>query len=116
MLYNRKPKPLYWTAHSKSKMNFYRLSESRVRRVLHAPKRIEEGIASDTIGIMQPVSVKSKIENGKRVETWTREIWVMVAETPKERKVISAWIYPGVTKVGEPLPEEILSEFRSAIY
>ncbi len=109
-IYIKKPKSLFWTAHSKDKMRFYRLSESRVKRVLHSPKRIEEGIAPDTIAIMQPQSVKSEMENGKRKEIWTQEIWVMLEETKKERKIISAWRYPGMTKAGEPLPEEILKE------
>lgn len=118
-IYIKKPKSLFWTAHSKDKMQFYRLSESRVKRVLHSPKRIEEGIAPDTIAIMQPVSVKWKMEkgeenneNGKRKEIWTQEIWVMIEETKKERKIISTWRYPGMTKAGEPLPEEILREMR----
>ena len=34
----------------------------------------------------------------------------MLEETKKERKIISAWRYPGMTKAGEPLPEEILKE------
>lgn len=112
IIYSGKQKPLHWTGHAKGKMNFYRLSEQRIRRVLISPKRIETGIAPDTIAMMQPQSVKSKTEEGKRKEIWTQEIWVMVEETEKERKIISAWRYPGMTKPGEPLPEEILSEFK----
>ena len=110
VLYNRKQKPFHWTAHSKDKMRFYRLSESRVKRVLHSPKRIEEGIAPDTIAVMQPASLKSKIENGKRKEIWTQEIWVMIEETPKQRNVISVWRYPGATK---PRSEIALDFLRS---
>jgi hypothetical protein len=51
--------------------------------------------------------------NNKWVEIWTQEIWVMVEETKKERKIISVWRYPGMTKPGEPLPEEILNEMRN---
>lgn len=80
-----------WTAHARAKMNFYRLSESRVRRVLHSPKRVEEGIAPKTIAMMQPASLKSK-------EKWTQEIWAMVQDAGSKRKVISAWRYPGMTK------------------
>ncbi len=91
-------------------MREYRLTEGRVRRVIHSPLRVEEGIAENTIAVMQPASVK-KTEKGVPVE-WTQEIWVMVAETPAERRVISVWRYPGRTKPGEPLPAEILREIR----
>ncbi len=101
MLILGKQKPLFWTNHAKSKIIFYKLSEARVRRVLHSPKRIEEGIAPDTIAMMQPVSVKNKIENGDRKEIWNQEIWVMIQDTKEKRKVISAWRYPGMTKLNE---------------
>lgn len=91
-------------------MREYRLSETRVRRVIHSPLRIEEGIAEDTVAVMQPASVR-RTTAGKPAE-WNQEIWVMVSETPAERRVISAWRYPGKTKPGDPLPAEILREMR----
>lgn len=94
-------------------MQYYRLSEGRIRRVLHSPRRIEEGIAEDTIALMQPVSMTKTI---KGAEDWNQELWVMIVETPSERRVISAWRYPGKTKPGEPLPSEILQEMRSISY
>lgn len=90
-------------------MNFYRLSEGRVRRVLHTPMRIEEGIADDTIAVMQPASLTKTI---KGYEDWNQEIWVMIVEAPSERRVISTWRYPGKTKPGDPLPSEILQELE----
>lgn len=108
----QKTKPLKWTSHAKMKMNFYRLSEGRVRRVLHTPMRIEEGIAEDTIAMMQPVSMTKTV---KGAEDWNQEIWVMIVEAPSERRVISAWRYPGKTKAGEPLPREILNEMQIMI-
>lgn len=87
-------KPLAWTTHAKAKMAFYKLSPARVRRVLHSPKRIEEGVAPKTIAMMQPGAVR-KI--GLK-ESWTQEIWIMFQDSPRERKIISAWRYPGVTK------------------
>jgi hypothetical protein len=105
-----KAKKLVWTSHSESKMRQYRLSESRVRRVIHSPLRIEEGIAEDTIAMMQPASVK-RSEKGKPVE-WTQEIWVMISETPKERRVVSTWRYPAMTKPGQELPPEVIRELR----
>jgi hypothetical protein len=71
-------------------MHFYRLSPSRVRRVMNAPKRVEEGVAPKTVAMMQPAAMKGI--------GWTQEIWVMVQDSGTKRKVISAWRYPGVTK------------------
>ncbi|OGY58557.1 MAG: hypothetical protein A3C03_01045 [Candidatus Colwellbacteria bacterium RIFCSPHIGHO2_02_FULL_45_17] len=97
-------KKLYWTNHSQAKMRYYRLSEQRVKRVIRNPFRVEEGIAEDTIAVMQPFGNKKD-----------REIWVMVADTKEKRRVISAWIYPGRTRAGDPLPDEIIREFREAL-
>jgi hypothetical protein len=91
----RKPVILSWTHHAQAKMNFYRLSQSRVRRVLNTPKRTEEGVAPKTIAMMQPAAMKN---TGLGKESWTQEIWVMVQDSGQNRKVISAWRYPGVTK------------------
>mgnify|MGYP001563016524 FL=1 len=95
-------KVLYWTQHAKAKMRYYALSEQRVRRVLKTPSRIEEGIAPETIALMQRAGSKKH----------PYEIWVMVVDEEAGRKIISAWRYPGLTHPGEPLPEEILREFR----
>jgi hypothetical protein len=94
MPYIPKQKLLVFTQHAKAKMAFYKLSPSRVRHVMHTPKRTEEGVAPKTVALMQPGSIK---KDGQK-ETWNQEIWVMIQDTPKERKVISAWRYPGVTK------------------
>lgn len=97
-------KKVVWTNHAKGKMRFYGLSESRVRRVIHSPKRIEEGIAEDTIAAMQAAgSAKHPYE-----------IWVMFVEKKNERRIISAWRYPGVTKPGDPLPEGMKQELYEA--
>ena len=82
------PKTLHWTFHSRAKMRQYGLSEQRVRRILHAPARIEEGVAPRTVALMQKAgSTKHPYE-----------LWVMVVDKRSVRKVISAWRYPGVTK------------------
>lgn len=101
-------KTLHWTFHARAKMNFYKLSEQRVRQVLHCPKRIEEGVAPKTTAMMQPVSVKrvKSQESSKMQETWIQEIWVMVEKRrqgssvrgQETTKVISAWRYPGMSK------------------
>ena len=96
---------LKWTIHAKAKMAYYHISESMVRRVVKTPERIEVGIAEGTIALMQPSG------RGKR----EHEIWVMVRDLKRERRIISAWRYPGRTIKGEPLPEEILKEFRAIV-
>ena len=154
-----------WTAHAQAKMRFYGLSPARVRRVLHSPLRVEEGIAPGTVAALQPASYKTK--DGKR--TWSQEIWVMYKITnpvkslrdngagdkqpttdnaeemaggkrqttnngggekdkakewiasmrralkgERKVKIISAWRYPGITKPGAPLPQEIADEIEEA--
>ncbi len=97
-------KKLVWTKHSQAKMRYYGLSEARVKRVMNSPLRVETGIAPNTIAMLQKAgSVKHPYE-----------IWTMIAEKKDARRVISAWRYPGRTKPGEPLPEEILREIREA--
>jgi hypothetical protein len=108
MLAFKKPKQLQWTAHARMKMNYYRLSPARVRHVLHSPKRIEEGVAPKTVAMMQPTLIK----NVGSAETWTQEIWVMIQDTNKFRKVISAWRYPGMTK---PRAAFLQKEYREFI-
>lgn len=96
-------KILTWTKHSKFKMRQHGLSESRVKRAINHPKRVEEGIASKTVALMQPAGTAKH----------PYEVWVMLHDTAKKRNVVSAWRYPGKTKPGEPLPPEILREFQS---
>ena len=48
------------------KMNHYRLTESRVKRIIRHPARVEEGILEGAIAAMQPAE-------GKKYS----EIWVM---------------------------------------
>lgn len=91
-----KPKTLFWTRHSKEKMRFYNLSESRVKRVLRAPKRIEEGVAPETVAMMQSAGT---LKN-------PYEIWVMVENEKMQKKIISAWRYPGKSK---PRSEALLN-------
>jgi len=97
-------KKFHWTNHAQAKMRYYGLSESRVKRVVRSPERIEEGIAENTIAVMQPYGNKKD-----------KEIWVMVVDKGEKRRVISAWRYPGRTKPGESLPDVIVEEFREAI-
>lgn len=112
---------LVWTNHSIDKMKQYQLSEQRIRRVLHTPKRKEEGIAPNTIAVMQSTgSLKHPTE-----------IWVMVQEIKNEKgkiknhneksrnilnkkiRIISAWRYPGVSPIRTVpnIPEEAWDAF-----
>jgi hypothetical protein len=122
MPFIQKAKQISWTHHAQAKMAFYRLSEQRVMRVIHSPKRIEEGVAPKTVAMMQPASVRIRTEavlsdvprrNAERSrrtpmnsglalkgkESWSQEIWVMIQDLGKQRKIISAWRYPGMTKL-----------------
>lgn len=117
----------HWTNHVIRKMAFYGLTPDRVKRVIRSPKRVEEGIAENTIGVMQPSSNLKK----------PTEVWVMYA-VPKARVksskfkveskdskfkilnskfiIISAWRYPGVSPIGKqiPIPQDILEELKNS--
>lgn len=107
-----------WTNHSVDKMAYYRISESLVKRIARFPKRVETGVAPNTTACMQSTGSKKR----------PSEVWIMFQEMSKKPisncklttencklKIISAWRYPGVSKVGEPIPipEEILSELAA---
>lgn len=104
MAYLPGARQLIWTAHSRDKMRQYRLTEGRIRRILHTPHRVEEGIAEGTIAMMQRSTGKNPYE-----------LWVMVVDSPRERKVISAWRYPGVTEPRNELPYAVRSALQAAI-
>ncbi len=83
---------------------------------MHAPKRIEEGIAPKTVAMMQPASFKTSggRAGSKQEEKWTQEIWVMIQDRGRERRVISAWRYPGVTKPRSEVAMEMArGEYRA---
>lgn len=80
-----------------------------MRGVIARPKRVEEGIAPETVAYMKQAGSKAK----------PHEIWVMVTKPTTSNKqpvtrIISAWRYPGITKLGKPLPREILMEIEEA--
>jgi hypothetical protein len=107
----------FWTKHAAFKLRLYGLSAQRVIRVINNPQRKEEGVAENTIAVMQPASVKNK--SGKKV--WSQEIWAMYrvaaggGKIQSEGnnagyKIISVWRYPGVSPEKNPIPKEILDE------
>jgi hypothetical protein len=100
---------LVWTNHSIDKMKQYQLSEQRIRRVLHTPKRKEEGIAPNTIAVMQSTGTLKH----------PTEIWAMVQEIKsrnelsrnilkKKIRIISVWRYPAISPIRTvpDIPEE----------
>lgn len=112
----------YWTDHVRRKMQQYRLTESRVKRILRHPKRLEVGVAEDTVAGMQPAGSKKH----------PFEIWVMWTQNSKGRMannkslkpkfslggqkitIISAWRYPGISPLREPppIPDDVWEALR----
>lgn len=119
-----------FTVHAQHKMRQYGLSAQKVRWVIRAPKRREEGIVPRTIVMMRPVS--PKVVDGK--EIWKQEVWAMLQEgqiisseqsdwktalpvgleelQTKNIKIISVWRYPGMSPKNHSIPEEILREME----
>lgn len=110
-----------WTSHAWEKMQYYGIPESRVKRIIRFPTRTEEGIAEETVAVMQPAGTKRY-----------SEIWVMYAlakgkkktlkglenftlDTGKKIRVITAWRYPGKSPERDPIPDEIISEVRALL-
>lgn len=129
----------YWTRHCVGKMMQYGLSPQRVKRVIRSCERVEEGVAKNTVAVMQPNAIKIDKDGKKK---WSQEIWVMY-QTPKasiknkklkiknekdssdlinnlknklfsqsQLKIISVWRYPGVSPENNPIPVEILDEIE----
>ena len=98
---------LFWTKHSIGKMKYYGLSEQRIKRVLRNPGRTEEGIAPNTVAMMQPAGSKKH----------PYEIWLMYTKTKIKKIIISAWRYPGVSPRGRsiPIPDEMQSEIEEEL-
>ena len=116
----------HWTQHSIRKMLFYGLTEDRVKRIIRNPKRVENGVAKNTIAVMS--SVGESASGGKPTnKNKPTEIWVMYATAKPQVKseklevksfgkkiIISAWRYPGISPVGKqiPIPVDILAELK----
>lgn len=114
-----KYRKLNWTEHSKIKMRQYGLSKIKLINLIHKPERKESGIVPGTTALMKTNKVygnKTKLFDVKK--PWQNkkkspgEIWLMYKDVKDERRVISAWRYPGITKPGDqiPIPEDIRSE------
>jgi len=99
-------KKIHFTEHSKIKMRQYGLSKSKLMGLIYRPERKELGIVDGTIAVMKTnrLFINSKLTEKKVFKKNPGEIWLMYLDTQIERKVISAWRYPGTTKPQEPLP------------
>ncbi len=91
-----------WTNHVFSKMMYYGISEGLIRRVVRTPHRAEEGVAENTIAVMQKTGTQKN----------PKEIWVMYCKDGTKKRIITAWRYPGVSPVRDqvPIPNAILEE------
>lgn len=93
---------IHWTKHSENKLKFYQLSKQRILRIIRHPYRVEEGIAPNTIAVMQPT----------KKTNWKQEIWAMYQKTKNKLKIISAWRYPGQSPIQNPIPKEVIEELK----
>jgi len=102
-MFKRERERIYWTRHSLEKMKYYRISPSRVKRIIKSPQRVEEGVAKETIAVMQRNDRRKKKE----------ELWVMY-QLNKKLKIISTWRYPGQSpeRKPPPIPKDILEELK----
>ena len=106
-----------WTRHVVRKMMHYRLTPSRVLRIVRAPERLEEGVAPGTLAGLQTAGTKTR----------PSELWAMWKEesasrtsfeektgirTQPKRVIITAWRYPGTSPVRSavPIPDDVLAE------
>ena len=94
-----------WTNHVKRKMAYYGLSGDRIKRIIRNPIRAEDGVAPDTIAVMQKAGSNKK----------PTEVWTMYANKGKRKVIITAWRYPGISPVRDqiPIPHDILEELRA---
>lgn len=97
-------KKYHWTQHCIRKMLFYGLTADRIKRILRNPKRVESGVAENTIAVMVPGLNKKK----------PTEVWAMYQQKRIRKIIISAWRYPGVSPVGKqiPIPADVLEELK----
>jgi hypothetical protein len=101
----------FWTNHSKYKLLQYGLSPTAVKSVIRRPDRTEIGIAPKTTAVMRR-------KDSKKMK---KEVWVMFQSRIKDQrsmtnnsktKIISTWIYPGVSPKGKDIyvPEDVWGE------
>jgi hypothetical protein len=119
--------PLVWTEHSKIKMRQYGLSRQKILGILRKPERKEKAIVPGLIAAMKTNKIFFKEKKVDLKKAWQQpkkapgEIWVMYKDFKNrglpQRKIISAWRYPGISKPGEeiPIPEDIKNDLICGI-
>ena len=116
-------KKLVWTTHSQMKMKQYGLSKQKLSGILRNPERKEQAIVPGLIAVMKTNKTFFKEKKITLNDAWKKskkspgEIWLMFKDKKGERKIISAWRYPGVSKPGEeiPIPEDIKNDIIRGI-
>jgi len=111
-------KKIFWTEHSKIKMRQYSLSKSKLLKLFYKPERKEQGIAFDTTALMQTNKSYASLRPAtkpKKIKP-PGEIWLMYKDVKDQRRIISVWRYPGISKPGEniPIPQDILNELSNS--
>ncbi len=130
-----------WTEHSRIKMRHYRLTESRIKRIIRHPTRTEEGVLENGIACMQPAGGKNyseiwamyvltrqggslaspfaahkgNLSFNSRFKRQSSTASGLVVEG-RRIKVITAWRYPGKSPERDPIPVNILREIKNIIY
>ncbi len=130
-----------WTQHAWMKMQYYGMSEGRIKRIVRFPARIEEGIADDTVAVMQPADSKNYQElwvmytltNGRNPTTDNKQQSASRRTISKNKekmeqnleqifgtggnkiRVITAWRYPGKSPARDPIPEDVLLEIKNLL-
>lgn len=96
-----------WTKHAEAKLRYYRLSKSRIQRIIRFPERTEEAIMPGAIAVMAPAGTK------RYSEIWA--MYLLVSNDHNKIKIITAWRYPGKSPERDPIPESVLAEARKII-
>ena len=106
-----------WTRHVTGKMQYYRLSESIVKRIIRAPKRVENGIAENTVACMIPKKKAKPRTVARRASSAGEELWVMYQLKGQRKHIITAWRYPGTSPIRDqiPIPPDILEELKDLV-
>ncbi|MEK7500935.1 MAG: hypothetical protein AAB642_02305 [Patescibacteria group bacterium] len=123
-MFPKDDKKYSWTRHVVGKMQYYRLSESIIKRIIRHPKRVERGIAEGTVACMIPrtSAVRSRgrphfIKTPRGRPSKGEELWVMYQQKGQRKHIITTWRYPGVSPVRDvlPIPQDILEEIKDLV-
>ena len=110
-MFNAVDKKYFWTNHVRNKMRQYRLTESRIKRIIRHPTRTEEGVLENAVACMQPAGGRNYSE------IWT--MYLLVKSNVKGQmskvRIITAWRYPGKSPARDPIPADVLREIRNLI-